>query len=153
MVYFISLRGSNQVIAHLSQSELSVLEHIAEAIGIHTRIERIENGSIFYLDKTFPEEELLKFKKIYLTNAQIFDKDHLPEGYLEWYDSVTQEIVYYLISAEHYLQNVSAIIREFIGSEVAGTMMADIYKRNVRKMNNPENEEEVLKKTVDEQDK
>jgi hypothetical protein len=128
------------------QSELSAIEQISESNGIHVGIELIENGAIVYIDEAFTKDNFLKFKKIYLTKAQIFDIDHLPAKYMEWYDSVTQETVYYITSVEQYLQNLLSISREFIGPERGAALMEDITTRIAYKIKTAGNDKTDRKK-------
>ncbi len=133
MVYYFSLRSNAPIVKSLTQAELSAIEQISATNGIHVRIEPIQYGAIVYLDDTFPKEQLYKFKKIYLQNTQIYDAGHLPEKYIIWYDSLTQETIYFAATVEQYLQNKLAAIREFIGPNLGSALMGDIYKRIVDK--------------------
>ncbi len=134
-------------------SELSAVEQISESNGIHVRIEAIENGAIVYLDEAFTTENFLKFKRLYLKNVQKFDKDHLPAKYMEWYDSVTKETVCYITSINQFLQNLLAIIREFIGAELGAALMGEIYTRILQKTKIPEKDNEDTRKKVNNQEK
>ncbi len=132
MVNFFSLRSNTHLVGGMTQAELSAIEHILAANGIHVKIELIEHGAIVYLDDTFPKEQLFKFKGIYMRNTQVFDADHLPPKYMTWYDSLTRETVYFAAPVEQYLQNKMEAIREFIGPEAGAKLMEDIYKRIVK---------------------
>ncbi len=132
MVYFFSLRSNVPIVASMTQAELSVIEQISAANGVHVKIEVIEHGAIVYLDDTFPKEQLSKFKGIYMRNTQVFDADHLPPKYMAWYDSVTRETIYFAAPVEQYLQNKLEAIREFIGPAAGAKLMEDIYKRIVK---------------------
>ncbi len=133
MVYYFSLRSNAPIVKSLSQAELSAIERISVLNGIHVRIELIQYGAIIYLDDTFPKERFFKFKKIYLQNTQIYDTGHLPQEYMIWHDSLSEETIYFGASVEQYLQNKLLAIREFIDPKQGETLMGDIYKRIVKK--------------------
>ncbi len=80
MVYFFSLISNTPIIKELSQEELAVIEHILAANGIQVKIEAIQYGAIVYLDDTFPKEQLLRFKKTYLENTQVYDAGPSPRS-------------------------------------------------------------------------
>ncbi|OLS15255.1 MAG: hypothetical protein RBG13Loki_1112 [Promethearchaeota archaeon CR_4] len=129
MVYYFSLRSTTPLLERLTPAEIAALERITVSVGIHLKIELIQNGAILFFDETFSEENFILFKKIFLKNAQIYDADHLLGQYIIWYDSVSKETIYYNTSVEQYIQNIFSLIRKFIGSKQGAGLMEDISRR------------------------
>ncbi len=129
MPYFFSLRSNVPIVASLTQAEISAIEAVSAANGVHVKIEIIEHGAIVYLDETFPAAQLLKFRNLYLRGTHICDAAHLPPAYMTWHDSITKETIYFTAPVEQYIQNKLAVIQEFIGAERGAKLMEDIYRR------------------------
>ncbi len=132
MPYYFSLRSNVPIVASLTQAELSAIEQVTAANGVHVKIELIEHGAIVYLDDTFPKDRLLRFRSIYLRDTTFYDPAHLPPAYMTWHDSVTGDSIYFAAPVNQYLQNKLDVIREFIGPELGAKLMEDIYKRIVK---------------------
>ncbi len=132
MVYFFSVKRNYPQVESLTQSELSTIEQIAAKSGIHVKIELIENGTIIYLDDTFPQDKFLKLKEIFFQNTKIQDPKDLPEKYGIWHDSVTGDTLYFAASGEEFLQFSLKVIGQFLSQGDGKDLMANIYKRVVK---------------------
>ncbi len=131
MVYFFSLRSNIPIVASLTPAELTAIEQVSAASGVHVKIETIEHGAIVYLNDTFPKARLLQFRDIYLRNTQRHDAAHLPTAYMTWCDSITHETIYFSAPVAQYLQNKLDVIKAFIGEKASAKLMEDIYLRIV----------------------
>ncbi len=128
-MYFFSLKRNYTQIESLTQSELSAIERIAAKSGIHVKIEVIENGTIIYLDDTFPKEHFLKLKETLLHNVKVLPPDTLPEKYGTWHDSVSGDMIYFSASGEEFLQFSSKIITQFLGKGEGSKLVSKIHER------------------------
>ena len=129
MVYFFSLKRNYAQIESLTQSELSTIEQIAAKSGIHVKIELVENGTIVYLDDSFPKEHFLKLKEIFFQNAAVHDLNHLPEKYGIWHDSVTGDTKYFTASGEGFLQFSLKTMSYFLHKGDVEELITKICKR------------------------
>ncbi len=131
MVYYFSLRSNVPIVASLTPAELTAIEQVAAASGVHVKIETIEHGAVVCLDDTFPKERLLQFRNIYLHDTKRHDAAHLPAAYMTWYDSITRETIYFSAPVTQYLQNKLAVIKAFIGEKTGAKLMEDFYRRTI----------------------
>ncbi len=129
MVYFFSIKRNYAQVESLTQSELSAIEQIAAKNGIHVKIELIENGTIIYLDDTFPKEKFLQLKVIFFQNNKVQDPKELPEKYGIWHDSVTGDTLYFSVSGFEFLQFSLKVIAQFFTQEEGKDLIANISKR------------------------
>ncbi len=132
MVYFFSMKRNYPQVESLTQSELSTIEQIASKSGIRVKIEVIENGTIVYLDDSFPKEQFLKLKEIFFQNTKVQDPKQLPERYGIWHDSVTGDTLYFAASGEEFLQFSLRVIGQFLSQGDGKNLMANICKRVVK---------------------
>ncbi len=144
MVYYFSIRRNYPQPESLTQAEFSAIEQIAAKKGIRVKVEIIDNGTIIYLDDTFPKENFLRLKEIFIQNAKLLNPDNLPEKYGTWYDSVTDQTLYFAASGEEYIRFSLSSIAQFISGD-GSKLISDIYKR-LAQSNSPQKDSGENKK-------
>jgi len=124
------MRRNVEEVAKLTPSQIATIERISEERKLPVNIEQIANGVVVYVGDTFSRERLLEIRSKLLQNVDLLDPSHLPDHYVEWFDSFTGERFYFQVSGgEKFVQVVSALFKSFLQDERTSEILSRVREK------------------------